>query len=132
MGQLAKNVNFYNNTSWTSLLDMIYPVGAYYISNSSTNPASLFGGAWSAVTGRFLYMNAGNYTGGENTHTLTVNEMPSHRHRIDWRGYWSAAQGSYATVMSHTYVSSDPDYQMFTTYVGGSAAHNNMPAYQTV
>ncbi len=31
-----------------------YPVGAYYISESATSPASLFGGTWTQVTGRFL------------------------------------------------------------------------------
>lgn len=44
----------------------IYPVGAYYISNENTSPASIFGGSWSPITGRFLYANAGNGTGGTN------------------------------------------------------------------
>lgn len=69
--------------SYISLLDLTYPVGAYYLSNSSTSPASFFGGAWSALTNRFLYCNSGTYTGGSNTHTLTSNEIPSHSH-AEW------------------------------------------------
>ena len=32
----------------------IYPVGAVYISANSTSPASLFGGTWESIGGRFL------------------------------------------------------------------------------
>lgn len=66
--------------AFISLTDLIYPVGSYFLSNSSTSPASLFGGGWSALTGRFLYCNSGTGTGGSNTHTLTTSEMPSHTH----------------------------------------------------
>lgn len=31
-------------TSYSSLLDMAYPIGSIYLTVSSTNPASLFGG----------------------------------------------------------------------------------------
>lgn len=36
------------------LLDLIFPVGAYYISSSDTNPSNILGGEWRAVEGRFL------------------------------------------------------------------------------
>lgn len=128
--QLAKNVSFHNNTSWTSLLDMIYPKGSYYFSNSSTNPASLFGGGWTAVTGRFPYMNAGTRTGGSNTHTLTVNEIPSHHHeiRLDWFNY--AGGGISDSYSSNT--NAQIDAGGTTRNTGGGAAHNNMPAYKEV
>lgn len=76
-----------------------YPVGAIYLSVTDANPAALFGGTWERISqGRFLIgagANAANTTdywgsyaagaenfpagemGGEVTHTLTVNEMPS-------------------------------------------------------
>lgn len=45
-----------------------YPVGAVYISYVSTSPASLFGGTWTPITGRFPYFNAGTSTGGSARH----------------------------------------------------------------
>src|SRR5574344_992477 len=77
-----------------------YPVGSIYISTSSTNPSSLYGGTWvSYGQGRTLIgVGSGtdtngtvqtfnvNQTGGEYTHTLTIAEMPNHTHGIhsDW------------------------------------------------
>jgi microcystin-dependent protein len=66
-------------------LQTIYPVGAYYISESATNPATLFGfGTWELLTDRTLMGAGSSYAvgaqGGEATHTLTVAEMPSHTH----------------------------------------------------
>lgn len=69
------------------LLDMIYPVGSIYMSVNSSNPGSLFGGTWEKMpAGRVLIpegasswgttYTAGS-TGGEATHTLTVEELPS-------------------------------------------------------
>ena len=46
----------------------LYPVGTVYISYNSTSPATLFGGSWAAITGRFPYFNAGTGTGGANSH----------------------------------------------------------------
>lgn len=67
--------------SFISLTDLTYPVGAIYQSTASTSPASLFGGSWSQITSRFLYATtSSNGTGGSNTHTLSVNEIPSHTH----------------------------------------------------
>ena len=37
-----------------SLLDLVYPVGAVYISATSTSPQTLFGGTWEQIKGRFL------------------------------------------------------------------------------
>lgn len=56
-----------------SILSQIYPVGSLYISNTSTSPASRWGGTWTSVTGRFPYFNAATSTGGSNTHTHTLN-----------------------------------------------------------
>lgn len=62
----------------------IFPVGAIYQSTGSTSPASLFGGSWERIQNRFLYGAGGTYgvgnTGGEESHVLNMNEMPSHNH----------------------------------------------------
>lgn len=71
--------------------DQIYPIGAIYMSTVSTNPATLFKiGNWEALpAGRVLLAqgtstwgvnySAGN-TGGEDKHTLTINESAPHNH----------------------------------------------------
>lgn len=122
--------------SFISLTNLIYPVGAYYLSSSSTSPASLFGGSWSGLTGRFLYCNNGTQTGGSNTHTLTAKEMPIHSHT---EGIWNCGsesagyglplvQGFGDRVMVRTPSSTGG---INTSSAGGGSAHNNMPAYQT-
>lgn len=67
------------------LMLKIYPVGHIYISMSSTNPGTLFGGTWKAISqGRALIGVGDGYepgnVGGEKTHKLTTNEVPAHTH----------------------------------------------------
>ena len=57
----------------TGMLDLIYPVGAIYISygdspNATKSPAELWGGSWEQIKGKFLYCNEGTATGGSTTH----------------------------------------------------------------
>ena len=69
-----------------SVLSKAYPVGAIYCSTVETNPHDLFGfGTWEYIEqGRVLLSQGDKYsagsTGGAETHTLTVQEMPSHKH----------------------------------------------------
>ena len=125
--------------SWVNICDIIYPVGAYYISHDSTPPSELFGGTWTAVTGRFLYCNAGTGTGGSNTHTLTVDQMPSHEHTFARQQWYmvdtvsNSSSGAIYSWKSSTGGTTSPSYVgTGTNATGGGAAHNNMPAYQTV
>lgn len=115
--------------SWVNLATTIYPIGAYYLSHTSTSPATLFGGTWSALTDRFLYCNANNNTGGSNTHTLTVNEMPAHNHKTS-NGYHGTQWGDGNTCCSWTQYPEDGWSDNITSTTGEGAAHNNMPAYQ--
>ena len=109
---------------------VVYPVGAVYISWSSTSPASLFGGSWVAITGRFPYFNAGTSRGGSNSHTLSINEMPSHNHETH-SGVYQEPAAMHRSVMTTNNVWSTNDGAQIN-YRGGGAAHNNMPAYQTL
>ena len=71
-------------------LDSVYPVGSIYISvNDSFNPNDVFPGTWvSFGKGRTLVgvdrsdleFQSSEDTGGEKTHTLTVEELPAHDH----------------------------------------------------
>lgn len=69
-----------------SLLDLVYPVGAVYMSLRSDDPATLFGGTWSPISGRFLLGASDTYpavsTGGAATRTLTTAQLPAHSHRV--------------------------------------------------
>lgn len=112
-----------------SLLD-VYPVGSVYISVSSTNPGTLFGGTWEQLQNRFL-LGAGSLysagsTGGEATHKLTINEMPSHSHQTYFRYSDGAGGGNW------NYFDPGSNYAANTTSVGGSQPHNNMPPYLVV
>lgn len=80
-------INFRDGNSWTSLKDLIYPVGSIYMNASKTdNPGNTIGDTWAKIESRFLLGQSSSYaigsTGGEATHTLTVKEMPSHNHSI--------------------------------------------------
>ena len=107
------------------------PVGYVYISWSSTSPASMFGGSWTAITGRFPYFNAGTGTGGSNSHTLSINELPNHTHNFHmpfstvWTGNGGGAIAGHVT--KNTVLETD-----YVKASGGSQSHNNMPSYQTL
>ena len=69
-----------------ALLNMVYPIGAIYLSANSTNPATLFGGTWEQLKDRFLLAAGTSYaagsTGGTATNTLAVGNLPSHSHTV--------------------------------------------------
>ena len=72
-----------DSTVVPTMLD-IYPVGSIYMSVNSTSPATLFGGTWERIQDTFLLAAGTNHaagsTGGEENHTLTLTEAPSHSH----------------------------------------------------
>lgn len=46
------------------LLDLVYPVGAIYMSVNSTNPGTLFGGTWERLKDRFLLAAGDTFSNG--------------------------------------------------------------------
>ena len=67
-------------SNFVNLMDVIYPVGSIYQSMNATSPASSIGGTWTRLN-TFLYgSTTAKNTGGEATHTLSLNEMPAHNH----------------------------------------------------
>lgn len=130
----------------------VYPVGSIYISLNQVNPTHLFGGVWEQIKDRFLISAGGNYdvnsTGGEATHKLTINEMPSHTH------YWSIPIGGYSGWKTKSFTGYVLKWSSNTMYntdhgtsiihylynnlnggnnnTGGDMAHNNIPPYLAV
>ena len=128
-----------------SVIDMVYPVGAIYMSVNSTNPGNLFGGKWEQIKDRFLLAAGDSYaagsTGGEASHTLSVEEMPPHSHseffNISGVGRVTAGGGSISGTEFYEILKSASQGRAsggatYTSYAGGGAAHNNMPPYLTV
>ena len=76
--------------AYINLGQVIYPVGAIYASGRSISPAILFGGSWTQITNAVLRgATSVGYTGSD-THTLTIKEIPSHRHVFS---HWFYSQG---------------------------------------
>ena len=131
-----------------NILNSIYPIGSVYISTSAVSPADLFGGTWQRIQGRFLLGADSTYsagsTGGEETHILTVDEIPAHAGHLpvnsgSHTGYGDAgglylSQGTMATYGTDPRGWDDNGSEMTPTGVdrGGDQAHNNMPPYLAV
>ena len=79
------------NSKLNSIFLKCYPVGSIYMSGNNVNPEEIWGGKWERYAqGQVLvgvneedadFATAGK-KGVEKTHTLTINEMPSHNHII--------------------------------------------------
>ena len=142
------NATELNGKTAAELMLTLYPVGAVYISANSTSPASLFGGTWEQIHGRFLLASGspdantddwfGNITGGwgaglgstggQDYHTLTVEEMPSHTHESQ---YIKPKSGDKVAGM----MGAEEAHWWSTAYIratGGGQKHNNMPPYLAV
>ena len=116
--------------------DIAHPVGMYVWLAAETDPATLWGGTWERQPEGLTLVSAGdnyplNSTGGEATHTLTIAEMPYHQHQMvngNNGGY------DYSGWTKSTIVLSDATKgwagNANTSYVGDSAAHNNMMPYK--
>lgn len=130
MNQIKSAVN-------TNLVELIYPVGAIFLSTSSTNPSTYLGGTWEQIKDVFLLGAGDTYsassTGGEATHTLTTNEMPSHNHSTVYLCSFSGGSVNTRTGYGYEEVAlNKSSYGNTVSNTGGGQAHNNMPPYLTV
>lgn len=84
-----------------SMWEFFYPVGAIYISTNDTSPAVLFGGTWTKISNKFLLSSgtkaAGN-TGGSQSVTLGVNNIPKHSHKVNSHSHSIEKHNHTATV----------------------------------
>lgn len=109
---LNKTETVINEQSQYEALNKRYTVGSIYISTSSTNPSSLFGGTWERYAGGRKLVSTGsngttnytsaNATGGNKTVTLSSSNLPSHNHSITPSGtVTSSFTGKSATTTSN-------------------------------
>ena len=127
----------YSRALSSLILEAVYPIGSIYMSVNGTSPATLFGGTWEAIQGKFLLGAYGNTykagsTGGEATHTLTTREMPNHNHAVF---YPNAGADDHSAPGNYPDGPSDSTYYAVGSYTsseGGGEAHNNMPPYLAV
>lgn len=142
---------------WSTLIDLVYPVGSVFFSANNVNPGVRFTGTtWTQISqGRFI-AGVGQGNDGTDTHTvapsadsgtgkynhqLTVDEMPSHTHFVAGMtrtgGYLSGDPSKVVSWKSN-FASGNVDYAFFqaseanggtSSSVGGSQSHNNIPPY---
>ena len=109
------------------------------------------GGVWTREDEGLVHIGSGSTytagsTGGEKTHTLTVDEMPSHRHNritFDNNTGWTVGDnsgigGTQTDDYSRRFISgydaptSTAMSHWNTSATGGNQAHNNMQPYVVV
>lgn len=153
--QKLKSIDDLVNNAIKDYWKTIYPVGSLYLSFSSTSPQSLFGGTWQQITGYFLRAANDTSTGGEDSVTLTTDQLPNHTHRLGEQSYsvpaiemshtsWSTKVSSFTPsdrpndftvhITSTGITPTPPEQTMISTSqsAGSNVAHNNMPKYQDI
>ena len=115
----------------------VWPVGSIYISVINVNPSNYFGGTWEQfANGRTLVgvdtsqteFNSVEKTGGEATHKLTIDEMPSHNHNAYLYG------GNLASTSGRLLFETGAGQEFYNSIksTGGDQPHNNLQPYITV
>ena len=133
-----------------SVLDY-YPVGSYYeTSDTSFDPNVSWGGAWDLEEDGMMLLSSSEThtvgdTGGEETVSLAIANMPAHSHKSGANGeYIVTTADAEANNTRVAYSSSGNRYvdgltsqshfhhRANTNSVGSGTAHNNMPPYKVV
>ena len=126
------------NNMQIELMKLVFPIGSTYITQTNTNPSTILKfGTWERVKGKVLVgldeddtdFNEIGKTGGEKTHTLTVDEMPAHNHSAKF----CEGTGVYSVFPKGN--GSKPEWGGSTNTIentGGGQAHNILQPYEVV
>jgi len=131
-----RNLKEYTALLIKSIRLFSWPVGSIYTSTKPTDPHELFGGTWEPIQDTFLWCagptHAAGTTGGEETHKLVINEMPSHTHGL--MRYTGTDDKNFSGHRENGLCANDsPNYLAANTNAtGGNQPHNNMPPYRSV
>lgn len=128
------------------LIDIIYPVGSIYMSATMSTVEQVqaaFGGTWErwgagkvpvGVDPNDTDFNEPNKTGGAKTVTLTVEQIPSHKHPeyLEWDN-GTEHNGDFFKKSVYGFGSNQKvvSYTHMTDNVGGGKSHNNLQPYIT-
>lgn len=118
-----------------SLMDLIFPVGFILTLYNHTDPNDIYAGTtWVRITNAFLWATTSGgtigQTGGSQTHTLTVDEMPSHTHIMNSPPVnVRVPTGSSSDTNWPILYDADGGNGALMQSAGGGNAHNNMPPY---
>ena len=93
------------------------------------------GGVWTREDEGLVHIGSGSTytagtTGGEKTHTLTVDEMPSHSHKDGWSA--NGAAGTATSAFGGVQLSAVYAQGYDSDNTGGNQPHNNMQPYVVV
>lgn len=135
-------------TEINSILNLVFPIGRGFIDFTDTDYSNYLGFTWEreliGMTPIGLDVNDNDFntigkTGGEKTHTLTIDEMPTHKPTVVMSytntQTHSHAGGTYAKSFAEganpsggTYEANDERIKI----IGGNQPHNNLQPYQVV
>lgn len=126
-----------------SFFNLVYPVGAIYMSVNPTNPSELFPRtAWAewgkgrvpvGVDTSQTEFNKAEKTGGSKSVTLTVDHMPSHTHKVpkpEWYGVVTDADTGFGLLRTKNPIKDGSD-GFVSTATGSGKAHSNLQPYIT-
>lgn len=123
----------------TTIWNLIYPIGSIVIKADNSDYSNWLGFTWErTLVGRVAVgidssqteFDTIGKTGGEKTHTLTINEMPEHRHPVNLVGEDQTGEAVFtwqSGQLTRQYSGND-----LARATGGSQAHNNLQPYQVV
>nr|DAO65182.1 MAG TPA: tail protein [Caudoviricetes sp.] len=126
-----------------SFFNLVYPVGSIYMSVNPINPSELFPlTAWAewgkgrvpvGVDTSQTEFNKAEKTGGSKAVTLTVDQIPSHTHKVpkpEWYGTTSQSDTGFGLLRTKNPIKDGSD-GFVSAATGGGKAHSNLQPYIT-